>query len=227
LAVHICPVPEQLPHEATLREAPQLSVTEIAPHCAPTLEHSAGSFTGVQPQWFAMPAPPHDWPVPEHAPHEGTLRMTPQLSTVVSGPHSKPAIVHSWRSVNGVQPQWLGTLPPPQDWPVPPHAPHEGMLCIAPQLSTAVMAPHSAPAAAHSCMSLCAVQPQWFVPASPPPQLWPVPVHAPHIATFRAAPQLSMPVTAPHCAPASAQKSKSLSGAQPQRFAPASAPPQL
>jgi hypothetical protein len=66
-----------------------------------------------------------------------------------------------------------------------------------PQLSKPLFAPHTAPSRAQKALSGSGVHPHWFA-APPPPQLCPLPLHAPQSLTVRDAPQLSVVFTLPH-----------------------------
>jgi hypothetical protein len=99
------PLNEHVPQELTLRGAPQLSLPLSAPHWAPAFVQNVGSLSGVQPHWFAVPPPPHDSPVPEHVPHEATLRGDPQLSVPLIAPQLAPAFAQNVASLSGMQPQ--------------------------------------------------------------------------------------------------------------------------
>src|SRR5262245_60991909 len=57
-AMHVCPVPVQVPQLATVRMAPQLSAAVSDPHSALCAVQKAGSLWGVQPQWFESAPPP-------------------------------------------------------------------------------------------------------------------------------------------------------------------------
>ena len=89
----VTPVPEQLPQE-TVREAPQLSEAVSAPQFAPFAAQRLADDSGVQPQTFAVPAPPQETPVPEQVPH-CTVRETPQLSDAAKYSQDAPSEVHS------------------------------------------------------------------------------------------------------------------------------------
>ena len=74
-------------------------------------------------------------------------------------------------------------------------SPHLGTVRTVPQLSVRTIEPHSAPAAAQSCASVAAGQPQTF--AKPvPPHVTPTPMHVPHVTVF-VVPQLSVAVYEP------------------------------
>jgi hypothetical protein len=62
-----------------------------------------------QPHTFAVPAPPHVTPVPEHVPHDATVRDIPQLSAAVTLPQFLPSREQKAVSVSGMQ----QTLPTP------------------------------------------------------------------------------------------------------------------
>jgi hypothetical protein len=110
-----------------------------------------------------------------------------------------PQFAPAGQAVIGVQPQWLGVPGAP-----PPHV--CGMVQlpqlterVSPQLSEAVTDPQFAlPCAVQKAGSPWYVQPQWLAPAPPPPQVSPVPVQVPQLATVRMAPQLSAAVSEPH-----------------------------
>jgi hypothetical protein len=210
----VTPVPVHVPHEATLRAAPQLSVPDQAPQALPSREQNVGLSSGTQPQTLTVPPPPHVMPVPVHVPHGFTVRAAPQLSLFVTEPQFLPSREQNVGLSSGVQPHALGVPPPPQVTPVPVHAPHEATVRAPPQLSVPDQAPQALPSRLQNVPSLSGVQPHAFgVP--PPPQVTPVPVHVPHEATLRAAPQLSVPDQLPQALPSRLQNVPSLSGVQP------------
>src|SRR5258708_2030452 len=135
-----------------MRAAPQLSVAVSAPHRAFALAQNATSPSYVQPHWFApAPPPPQVWPVPTHAPHEGTVLIAPQLSGPDSTPHRAPAFAQNVAFDSGAQPQRLPASAP-QLCPPPVQVPQPTVRCV-PQLSWAETDPQSAPALAQSATS--------------------------------------------------------------------------
>ena len=78
---HVCPGPVHAPQFDTERAVPQLSVPLVLPHCTPRREHKLASLSGVQPQTFALPAPPQVTPVPLQVPQ---LSVPPQPSPTLS-----------------------------------------------------------------------------------------------------------------------------------------------
>ena len=60
-----------VPHEATVRDVPQLSVAVRLPQFLPSREQNAASVSGVhdEPQTLAVPAPPQVRPAEVHVPH--------------------------------------------------------------------------------------------------------------------------------------------------------------
>jgi hypothetical protein len=217
---HVTPVPVHVPHEATVRDVPQLSGATSLPQFLPSRAQYAASFSAVQPQTFEGPPPPHVTPVPLHVPHEATVRGLPQLSFAVTVPQFAPARAQNAASVSGVQPHTPDTPPPPHETPVPPHVPHAATVREAPQLSLSVTLPQFFPSRAQNAALDSVVQPHTLV-TPPPPHVTPVPEHAPQLAV-RAAPQLSLAVTSPQFLPRRVQNSVFVSAVQPQTFA---APP--
>ena len=151
----------QLPHEATVRNWPQLSVPERPPQLVPVRVQNCASLSGVQPHWLAAPPPPHVW-APVQVP-QLTVRLAPQLSMVVTPPQRAPTRVHSAALDSGWQVQVKlveQTLPLA-------HAPQLLTKRDAPQRSMVLSEPHARPAAVHSSRSVCAVQ--LTPPPAPPP----------------------------------------------------------
>lgn len=105
--------PEQVPHEATVRETPQLSIAVTAPQFFPSRVQKAASLSFGQPQTFAVPPPPQVWGKAQ-VPHEVTVRARPQLSVPLKAPHFFPRRSQKAASVSGGQPQTLAVPPPPQ-----------------------------------------------------------------------------------------------------------------
>jgi hypothetical protein len=118
----VCGV-EHVPHEATVRPVPQLSVPITWPQFLPTREQNAVSLSAVQLlHTFAAPAPPQ---VPVvHVPHEATVRAVPQLSVPITWPQFLPTREQNAVSLSGVQPQTFAVPAPPQVWGEV-HVPHE------------------------------------------------------------------------------------------------------
>jgi hypothetical protein len=208
---HVTPVPLHVPHDTTVRETPQLSAPVQLPHDLPSREQNVASASAAQPHTLAFPPPPHVTPVPLHVP-QFAVRDAPQLSPPVTLPQFLPRRAQNAGSVSDVQPHTLVTPPPPHVTPVPVHAPQFAVR-DAPQLSLAVRFPQFLPRRLQNAASFSLVQPQTFV-VPPPPQVTPVPVHAPQLAV-RDALQLSLAVKLPQFLPRRLQNVVSLSAVQP------------
>src|SRR6476469_3218617 len=77
-----------VPHDATSRVVPQLSVMPVsAPHVLPRRMHTAASVSGTQAQTFEA------WHVcgEVDAPHDSTVREVPQLSFAITVPQPFPS----------------------------------------------------------------------------------------------------------------------------------------
>jgi hypothetical protein len=96
-----------VPHDATVREAPQLSGAVTLLQFFPNREQNAVLVSVVQPQTLTAPPPPHVTPVPLHVPHEATVLLSPQLSVAVTLPQFLPSRAQNAVSVSAVQPQML------------------------------------------------------------------------------------------------------------------------
>jgi hypothetical protein len=221
---HATPVPAHVPHDATVRDVPQLSAATTLPQFLPRRAQNAASASAVQPQTLFTAPPPHVTPVPLHVPHEGTVREAPQLSFAVTGPQFAPTRTQNAASSSAVQPHTPDSPPPPQATPVPAHVPHETTVRDAPQLSLSVTLPQFLPRRPQNAALLSVVQPHTFV-TPPPPHTTPVPAHVPQLAV-RAAPQLSLAVTPLQFLPRREQKAASVSAVQPHTL-DAPLPPQL
>ena len=92
---HVEPVPLHVPQLATARERPQLSFPLALPQLTPERLQNAGVGSGVHPHTLALPAPPHVSPGPLHVPQLATVRIMPQLSSVLLGPQVAPPRAHS------------------------------------------------------------------------------------------------------------------------------------
>jgi hypothetical protein len=213
---HVTPVPLHVPHEATVRDVPQLSAAATLPQFLTSRVQYAASVSGVQPHTFAVPPPPQLTPVPLHVPHDATVRGIPQLSFAATVPQFAPARAQNAVSVSGVQPHTPDNPPPPHATPVPAHMPHDATVREAPQLSLSVTLPQFLTSRAQNAALFSVVQPQTFV-TPPPPHATPVPVHPPQLAV-RDVPQLSFVVTSPQFLPSRVQKAASFSGVHPQTF---------
>jgi hypothetical protein len=152
------PVPLQVPQDATVRLAPQLSLAVKEPQAASCVAHKAASLSATQPHWLAVPAPPQDTSVPLQVPQEATVREVPQLSVAVREPQLAPLAAQTEESLSGAQPHWLATPPPPQVSPAALQVPQEATVRAVPQLSVAVKAPQTAPLAVQSAASLSGEQ---------------------------------------------------------------------
>jgi hypothetical protein len=208
-AVHV-------PHEATVREMPQLSFAVTPPQFLPSREQNAPSLSVVQLHTFGVPLPPHvDGEV--HVPHEATVRPDPQLSLAVTPAQFFPSLEQNAVSVSVVHPHTFAVPPPPHVAPVPAQVPHDATVRVEPQLSSPVTFPQFLPRRAQNAASLSAAHPHTFA-VPPPPQVAGA-VHAPHEPTARLAPQLSLAVTLPQLFPRRVQNAASVSAMQPHTFA--------
>jgi hypothetical protein len=95
-----------VPHEATVRLVPQLSVLVAVPQVLPRRVQNALSVSGVQ------AAGPHTLPAlqtrgGEQVPHEATVRLVPQLSLELTDPQFLPSRLQKAASVSAVHPQAL------------------------------------------------------------------------------------------------------------------------
>ena len=95
----------------------------------------------MQPQTLGVPPPLQVWGAVQEP--QVTVRETPQLSLLVTGPQFFPRRVQNWALVSGAQPQTLGVPPPPQVW----GAVQEPQFTVreTPQLSLAVTGPQFFP----------------------------------------------------------------------------------
>jgi hypothetical protein len=98
---HVCGA-MHLPHEATERGWPQLSVPVTGPQSLPTREQKAVSLSALQPHTFASPAPPQVCGAVQR-PHEATVRGFPQLSALVTWPQFLPRRRQKAGSLSGTQ----------------------------------------------------------------------------------------------------------------------------
>jgi hypothetical protein len=92
---------------------------------------------------------------------------------------------------------------------VPVHVPQLAMVCVTPQLSTAVIGPHERARRWQTCASVSLVQ------HAPDAQTWGA-AHAPQLGTLRVVPQLSLPDAGPHAFPRSLQSCASVSATHTQ-----------
>jgi hypothetical protein len=201
-----------VPHDATVRLVPQLSVLVTDPHVLPMRAQKAWSVSATH------AAGPQTLPALQtlgaaHVPHEAA-RAAPQLSFAVTEPQFLPSLVQNATFVSGVQAQVLvalhvvGAAQDPQN--VTDRA--------APQLSFAMTDPQALPSRAQKAVSFSGVHEHTFAAA----QVCGA-AQLPHEAV-RAAPQLSVPVTAPQFLPIRVQKAVSLSGPQATPPVPATPP---
>jgi hypothetical protein len=211
----VTPGPLHVPQLSTLRSTPQLSLPLALPQLTSRRLQNAAMGSGVHPHTFGFPPPPQVWSALSHAPQLATVRDLPQLSTAVFAPHTAPVRAHSCASVSGVHPHTLSLPPPPQVTPGPLHVPQLSTLRSKPQLSVALAPPQLTPARLQNAAVGSGVHPH-TLGFPPPPQLCPVPSHAPQLATFRIMPQLSSTDFGPHAAPVRVQSCASDSGVQPQ-----------
>jgi hypothetical protein len=119
-----------------------LSGSVIAPHFAPSREHSAASLSGVQPHTFVSPPPPQVSGLLQ-APQE-TLRFLLHESVKVAAPQFFPEAAQSVASPCPVQPHTLGFPPPPHvagAWQLPQVTTDRALS----QLSNSAAAPQSFP----------------------------------------------------------------------------------
>jgi hypothetical protein len=142
-----------VPHEATVRAVPQLSVPVKAPHVFPCRAQKAVSVSGVQLQTLV------GWQVCGEAqvPHEATVRAVPQLSVPVKAPHVFPCRAQKVVSVSGAQLQtFVG-------WQVcgEVQVPHEATVRAVPQLSVPVKVPHVFPCRAQKAAFVSGVHAHW------------------------------------------------------------------
>jgi hypothetical protein len=211
----------QVPHELTVRLAPQLSVPVTPPQLLPTREQNAASVSGVHvetPQTLAVPPPAHVLGAVQ-VPHEVTVRPLPQLSFAVTVPQFLPTRVQNAASVSAVHggtPQTLAVTAP-QVWPAMVQVPQEVTVREVPQLSAAVTLPQFLPTRPQNAVSVSAVQPQTL--AVTPPQVCGE-VQVPHDETVREVPQLSLAVTEPQFLPRREQNAASVSAVQPASQTP-------
>jgi hypothetical protein len=215
LPPHVTPVPLHAPQDATVRVVPQLSAAVTLPQFFPRRVQNAVSPSYVQPHTFAVPPPAQvcgDVHVPQSA-----VRDDPQLSFDVTLPQFFPSRVQNAPVVSAVQPHTFAVPPPPHVTPVPEHVPQLAVR-EAPQLSFATTLPQFFPSRVQNAVSVSVVQPHTFA-APPPPHVTPVPEQAPHEATVRDAPQLSVPSTLPQFFPSRMQNAVSVSPVQPHTFA--------
>jgi hypothetical protein len=157
---HVCG-DVHVPHEVTVRAAPQLSFPDTVPQFFPTRVQNAASVSAVQPHTLATDgvAPPHVCGA-VHVPHEATVRDAPQLSAAVTLPQFLPNRVQNAGSVSAVHPHTLAT-----DGVAPPHVcgavhvPQFTAVRVVPQLSAAVTFPQFFPSRVQNAVLVSAVQP--------------------------------------------------------------------
>jgi hypothetical protein len=212
----------QVPHDATVCEALQLSRAVIEPQVALSWVQSAVSDSGVQPQTFVAPPPAQVWGAVQ-VPQDATERAAPQLSVPATAPQFFPRRVQKPESVSGVQPQTFAVPPPAQVWGAV-QAPHDVTVREAPQLSVVVRVPQFFVNSVHSAESETGVHPQTLV--APAPAHVRGAVQVPHDVTVRCVPQLSAAVTDPQFFASRVQNAGSVSAVHPQAFA-TPPPPQV
>ena len=98
-----------MPHEATVRAVPQLSVSVTAPQALFMRVQNAASVSATQ---FTGP---HTLPALQtsgavHVPHEVTVRLLPQPSLAVTAPQFLPTREQNALSVSEAHPQTLVAL---------------------------------------------------------------------------------------------------------------------
>lgn len=187
------------PQLATVRAMPQRSVVLMLPQPVFVSAHSSASVCGVQPHWFAAPAPAHVLK-PVHEPQLVTLRGLPHVSVPDSGPHWAPSRAQNCAFVSAGQ-----LHEPAMHWFTPVQVPQLATLRVRPQLSVPVAVPQLTPRRVQNWASVSGVQAHWpavhVFGAVQVPQL-----------TVRAAPQLSMPDSGPHAVLCRAQNWAFVSG---------------
>jgi len=99
-----------IPHEVTVRDAAQLSKAVSVPQLLPRRVHIATSDSATHPQTFATTAAQLCGVL--QAPHELTVRGTPQLSTRVRDPQFFPNRPQKAWFDSGAQPQRFGVMAP-------------------------------------------------------------------------------------------------------------------
>jgi hypothetical protein len=198
-----------VPHGLTVRLTPQLSSAVTLPHVFPNREQNATSVSLVQPHTFAVPPPPHETPFPEHAPHELTVRLTPQLSMAITPPQFLPSLKQKAMSVSAAQ----QTLLPHVCGDV--HVPHDITVRPIPQLSKAVTLPQFLPSREQKAAFVSEAQAQTL---SAPHVCGDA--HTPQEPIVRLTPQLSLAVTLPQFLPSREQKAASVSGTQAHTSSP-------
>ncbi len=194
--------PVQRPHEATVREVPQLSAAVTDPQFFPSREQNVGSLSGTQ----AHTLVPLQVCGNVHAPHEATVREVPQLSASVREPQFFPSREQNVGSVSGMHAQTFVPLQVCGNV----QAPHDATAREAPQLSTSVTEPQFFPSREQNAGSVSGAQTHTLVPL----QVC-APEHMPQDVTVREAPQLSAAVTEPQFFPRREQKLVLVSAAQP------------
>jgi hypothetical protein len=83
LLAHVCGG-VHVPHEATVRDVPQLSFAVTLPQALISRVQKSALLSGVHEQTLALQIAP----VPVHVPHEATVRLVPQLSVLVTAPQA-------------------------------------------------------------------------------------------------------------------------------------------
>jgi hypothetical protein len=111
LAVHTC-CPVQVPQFA-LRGVPQLSFALSTSQFLPRREQKAALVSAMQPHIPGVPPPPQVCGALQ-LPQLDTVRITPQLSAPVNGPHVLPRREQNAVLDSPVQPHTPGVTPPPQ-----------------------------------------------------------------------------------------------------------------
>jgi hypothetical protein len=201
-AVHVCGA-VHVPHEVTVRDAPQLSFAVTLPHALPSRVQKAALSSGVHAQTFVAVHVAGA----VHVPHEATVRGLPQLSVLVTAPQVLLRRVQNAVSVSATQFTGPHTLPALQTSGAV-HDPQEATVRLVPQLSAAVTLPQFLPSRLQNAVFVSGEHAHAFVALHVAGG-----VHVPHSATVRDAPQLSFAVTLPQVLPSRVQKAASLSGA--------------
>jgi hypothetical protein len=134
-AVHV-------PHDATVREPPQLSAAVTDPQFLPSLVQNAVSISAVHPQRLAVPPVPQPLGV-EHVP-QVTVRAVPQLSAAVTDPQFFPSREQNAASLSLVHPHTFAR-PPPAHVLGDEHVPQSATVRMVPQLSAPVKPPQFLP----------------------------------------------------------------------------------
>lgn len=203
----LCPQ-AQAPPQLTVRAVPQLSGAETEPQFFPRRVQKAELFSATQMHWPLASQVSAGGVV--HEPHEVTVRIAPQLSLAVNGPHARESREQKVPSDSGMHAQ---TFEAEQVCGIV-QVPQLVTVRMTPQLSLAVTWPQVFPRREQNVGSSSLVQVgQTFGVVAPQVPL----MQLPQDGTVRGTPHTSVPDTWPQFFPRREQNTGSDSGTQRQR----------